>query len=57
MVIFNQMLTISHYSGCFFHAKSLKKVEVLQKRALRFLYDDYNSPLEEILKKPGKVCM
>ena len=41
----------------FFHAKSLKKVEVLQKRALRFLYDDYNSPLEEILKKPGKICM
>ena len=41
----------------FFQAKSLKKVEVLQKRALRFLYDDYNSPWEEILKKPGKVCM
>ena len=28
----------------FSHAKSLKKVEALQKRALRFLYDDYNSP-------------
>ena len=41
----------------FSHAKSLKKVEALQKRALRFLYDDYNSPSEEILKKSGKFCM
>ena len=40
----------------FSHAKSLKKVEALQKRALRFLYNDYNSTLEEILKKSGKVC-
>ena len=41
----------------FFHAKSLKKEEALQKRTLRFLYNDYNSPSEEILKKFGKVCM
>ena len=41
----------------FSHAKSLKKVEALQKRALRFLYNDYNTPLLEILKKSGKVCM
>ena len=41
----------------FSHAKSLKKVEALQKRALRFLYSDYNSPSEEVLKKSGKVCM
>ena len=41
----------------FSHAKSLKKVEALQKRALRFLYNDYNTPLEEILKKSGKVCI
>ena len=34
----------------FSHAKSLKKVEA-------FLYDDYNSPLEEILKKYGKFSM
>ena len=40
-----------------FHAKSLKKVEALQKRALRFLYNDYNFPLEEIPKKSDKVCM
>ena len=25
--------------------------------ALHFRYDDYSSPLEEILKKSGKVCM
>ena len=41
----------------FSHAKSLKKVEVLRKRALRFLYDDCNSPLKDILKKSGKVYM
>ena len=41
----------------FSHTKSLKKVEALQKRALRFLYDDYNSPSEGILKKSGKFCM
>ena len=39
----------------FSHTKSLKKVEALQKRALRFLYDDYNSPSEETVKKCGKV--
>ena len=41
----------------FSHAKPLKKVEALQKRALRFLCDDYNFTLEEILKKSSKICM
>ena len=41
----------------FSHAKSLKKVEALQKRALRFLFGDFNSPMEGVLKKSGKVCM
>ena len=41
----------------FSHAKTLKKVEALQKRALRFLHDDDNSPTKEILKKPCKACM
>ena len=50
---FNYCLLVWMFS----HAKSLKKVEALQKRALRFLYDDYNSPLEEILNKSGKICM
>ena len=39
----------------FSHVKFLKKVEALHKRALCFVYDDYNSPSEEILKKSGKV--
>ena len=41
----------------FSNAKSLKKVETLQKKALHFLYDDYNSPSEEILKTSGKVSI
>ena len=41
----------------FFNAKSLKKVENLQKRVFHFLYEHYNSPLENIRKKSGKVCM
>ena len=41
----------------FSHATSLKKVEALQKMALRFLYDDCNYPSEEILKKSGKAYM
>lgn len=40
-----------------FHAKSLKKIETLQKRALHVVYDDYNSLSEKILKKSGKFSM
>ena len=38
-------------------AKSLNKVESLQKRALRFLYDNYDSSVESILKLAGKSTM
>ena len=38
----------------FSSAKSLNKVESLQKRALRFLYDNYDSSYESILKISGK---
>ena len=38
----------------FSSAKSLNKVESLQKRALRFLYDDYNASCESVLKLAGK---
>ena len=38
-------------------AKSLNKVENLQKRALRFLYDNNSSSYEELLKKLGKSTM
>ena len=35
-------------------AKSLNKVEKLQKRALRFLHNDYSSSYKELLKKVRK---
>ena len=41
----------------FSSAKSLNKVESLQKRALRFLYEDYFSSYEELLQKAGKETM
>ena len=41
----------------FSSAKSLNKVESLQKRALRFLYDNYDSSYESILKIAGKSTM
>ena len=41
----------------FSSAKSLNKVESLQKRALRFLYEDYVSSYEELLQKAGKKTM
>ena len=41
----------------FSSAKSLNKVESLQKRALRFLYDSYDSTYESILKVAGKCTM
>ena len=37
--------------------KSLNKIESLQKRALRFLYEDYVSSYEELLQKAGKETM
>ena len=41
----------------FSSAKSLNKVESLQKRALRFLCDNYDSSYESILKLAGKSTM
>ena len=41
----------------FSSSKSLNKVESLQKRALRFLYDNYDSSYESILKIAGKSTM
>ena len=53
---------ISNFNFCplvwvFSTAKSLNKLESLQKRALRFLYDDYSVPYEGLLEKSGKVKM
>ena len=52
----------SNFNHCplvwmFSSAKSLNKVESLQKRALRFLYDNYDSSCESILKLAGKSTM
>ena len=52
----------SNFNHCplvwmFSSAKSLNKVESLQKRALRFLYDNYDSSYESILKIAGKSTM
>ena len=41
----------------FSSAKSLNKIESLQKRALRYLYSDYESPYDRLLAKSGKVTM
>ena len=41
----------------FSSAKSLNKVESLQKRALCFLYGNYVSSYEELLQKAGKETM
>ena len=38
----------------FSKAKSLNKVKLLQKRALSFLYDNYDSSYGSILKLVGK---
>ena len=49
----------SNFNHCplvwmFSSAKSLNKIEFLQRRALRFLYDNYDSSYESILKLSGK---
>ena len=41
----------------FSSASSLKKIEKLQKRALRFLFNDYKISYEELLLKLGRVTM
>ena len=41
----------------FSSAKSLNKIESLQKRALRFLYDNYDSSYESLLKLARKSTM
>ena len=41
----------------FSSASSLKKIGKLQKRALRFLYNDYEISYEELLLKSGRATM
>ena len=39
------------------NAKSVHKIEVIQKRALRFMLNDYESSYEDLLKKSGNPSM
>ena len=50
---FNYCPLIWHFSS----SKSLQKIESIQKRALRFLYSDYESDYEALLTKAGKTTM
>ena len=58
----NPFLTEAGFNYCplvwnFSSFKSLKKVEDIQKRALRFLNDDNESSYEELLIQTGKNSM
>ena len=41
----------------FSSAQSVNKIENLQKRALRFLYDDFEASYQDLLSKGGKSTM
>ena len=47
---FNYCLLVWHFCS----AKSVKKIEKIQERALRILYNNFSSDLESILNKSGK---
>ena len=53
---------VSNFNYCplvwmFSNATSLKKIENLQKRALRFLYNNHQVPYEELLDKTNSSAM
>ena len=50
---FNYCPLVWHFSS----RKSINKIENIQKRALRFLLNDYSSDYETILKKTNKCTM
>ena len=50
---FNYCPLVWHFSS----SKSLSKVESIQRRALRFLYDDNDSSYEDLLTKTGKKIL
>lgn len=57
-----QSFVLSNFNYCplewhFSSTKSLLKVERIQKRALRFLFDDSDSTYEELLLKSGRNFM
>ena len=60
VLINSYIISNFHYCplvGVFSTANSLNKVKSLQKRPLRFLYNDYSISYEDILEKAGKVKM
>ena len=57
-----QSFVFSNFNYCplvwfFSSSKSVEKIEKVQERALRFLYDDYNSSYAELLVKSEKCTM
>ena len=50
---FNYCPLVWHFCS----AKSVKKIEKIQERALRILYNDFSSDFESILNKSGKSTM
>ena len=39
------------------NAKSVHKIEIIQKRAFRFMFNVYESSYEDLLKNSGKPSM
>ena len=57
-----QSFVYSNFNYCplvwyFSSAKSLQKIEKIQERALRFLYNDHRSSYSELLEKSGRCTM
>ena len=50
---FNYCLPVWHFCS----SKSLKKIEKIQKRALRILYSDSTSDYNQLLNKSSKASM
>ena len=55
-------MPVANFNYCplvwmFLRASSLKKIQNLQKRALRFLYNDYEISYEELLLKSDRATM
>ena len=44
---------MSHFSSC----ESIRKIEKIQKRCLRLIFDNYDSNYDVLLRKSGKVKM
>ena len=50
---FNYCPLVWHFTTC----KSIRKIEKIQKRCLRIVFDDYDSDYDVLLRKSGKVTM